>query len=162
MLLCALAYVAFFLSGARTATDEASRALYAAIAQWAPFPFEPGSTVHVLSDYVTALLFAGFVIGCAGADWGFSERAGRLIRWLADRTFSFYLIHFSLLVLARAAGVTAAGWAGYATLLAGVLLATWALGQVGEQRRDAYRAVFRRLGQIARRGMGAVVPRLRS
>jgi peptidoglycan/LPS O-acetylase OafA/YrhL len=161
MLVCALAYAAFFLSGARTATDEASRALYAAIAAWAPFPFQPGSTVHVLSDYVTALLFAGFVVGCAGADWGFSERMGRLIRWLADRTFSFYLIHFSLLVLARAAGVSASGWAGYAALLAGVLLATWALGQIGEQRREAYRAVFRWLAQLARRGVEAVVPRLR-
>lgn len=161
MLLCALAYAAFFLSGARQAGDGASRALYAAVAAVAPFPFAQGSTVHVLSDYVVGVLFAGFVVGCAGAQWRFSERAGRLIRWLADRTFSFYLIHFSLLVLARAAGVSAPGWAGYAALLAGVLLVTWALAQIGEQRREAYRALFRRLGRIARRGLGAVVPRLR-
>ena len=161
MLLCALAYVAFFLSGARQAADGASRALYAAIAAWAPFPFEPGSTEHVLSDYVTGLLFAGFVVGCAGAGWNFPARAGRLIRWLADRTFSFYLIHFSLLVLARAAGVSASGWAGYAALLAGVLLATWALGQIGEQRREAYRAVFRRVADTLRRGLGALLPRPR-
>lgn len=161
MLLCALAYAAFILSGARQATDEASRALYAAIAAVVPFPFAPGSTVHVLSDYVTGLLFAGFVVGCAGADWGLSERAGRPVRWLADRTFSFYLIHFSLLVLARAAGLSNPGWAGYLALLAGVLLATWVLGQIGEQRRGAYRAVMRRVAGVVWRGLGALVPRPR-
>jgi peptidoglycan/LPS O-acetylase OafA/YrhL len=161
MLLCVLAYAAFILSGARQAGDGASRFLYAAIAAGAPFPFEPGSTVHVLSDYVTAALFAGFVVGCAGADWGFSERAGRLVRWLADRTFSFYLIHFSLLVLARAAGLSHPGWGAYLALLAGVLLVTWALGQVGEQRRGAYRAVFQRVAGTVWRGLGALVPRQR-
>ena len=94
-------------------------------------------------------------------DWGFSERAGRLVSWLVELTFRFYIIHFSLLVLARAAGVSVSGWAGYAALLAGVLLATWALGQIGEQRREAYRVVFRRVADTLRRGLGALLPRPR-
>lgn len=145
MALCALAYVGFVLSGLRGALDQASRALYAALARWAPFPFDPGSTVHLLPDAVVALLFALFLLGCAHAGTRFAPPLARAVRWLADRSFSFYLIHFSLLVLARAMGLSQPGWAGYAALLAAVLVVSWALGQVGEQRRGLYRGLMERL-----------------
>ena len=140
--LCALAYAAFVLSGVRSALDEASRAAYAAIERWAPFPFSAGSAVHVLSDYVVALLFALFLLGCAQLGGRFPAPLARAVRWLADRSFSFYLIHFSLLVLAGALGLRQPGWAAYAALLAAVLVVSWALGQVGEQRRGLYRALL--------------------
>jgi peptidoglycan/LPS O-acetylase OafA/YrhL len=143
MLLAVVSYVAYFLSGLRLTTDEASRALYAAFANASPLGFDAGSTVHVLSDYPVAVLFAMFVVGCAGSGIRFGAMVERGIRWLAGYTFSFYLIHFTLLVFARAAGLEHAGGIGYALLLFAVFLCTWALGQVGEQRRDVYRDVMR-------------------
>jgi peptidoglycan/LPS O-acetylase OafA/YrhL len=145
--LCVLAYALFLLGGYRDGLDQASLTLYAAIADGAPFDFKPGSTVHLLPDLVVALLFALFLLGCAHAGGRFPAPLARAIRWLADRSFSFYLIHFSLLVLARASGLWRPGWAGYAALLAGVLVVTWALGQIGEQRRDLYRAALAGLGR---------------
>ncbi len=134
------AYLVFFLSGLRGVTDEASRRLYAGFSQVLPVPFDPGSTVHVLSDYVVALIFAGFVIGCARCEWDFKGAGARWIQRLAGFTFSFYLIHFTLLVFAGALGLSQPGWGLYGLLLLAVLAATWALAQVGELRRDWYRA----------------------
>lgn len=143
MLVAAVGYAAYFLSGLRQATDEASRALYAAFDDALPLGFNPGSTVHVVSDYLVAVLFALFVVGCAGSGIRFGVAAERGIRWLAGYTFSFYLIHFTLLVFARAAGIEHAGAVGYSLLLIAVCLCTWGLGQVGEQRREVYRDVMR-------------------
>ena len=71
---------------------------------------------------------------------------------LAGYTFSFYLIHFTLLVFARAVGVHNPGWGGYALLLLAVLAVTWMLGQVGEQRRRWYRdAMVRAWGWLPRK-----------
>lgn len=138
--LAVVAYLAFFLSGLRDLIDEASRRLYAGFNQVLPVPFDPGSTVHVLSDYVVALIFACFVVGCARCEWDFGEAGARWIRRLAGFTFSFYLIHFSLLVFASALGLTRPGWGLYGVLLLAVLAVTWALAQVGELRRSWYRA----------------------
>lgn len=138
MALAVVGYALFIAAGWRNATDRASLSLYAWFSDIARTPFDPGSTVHVLSDYVAALLFALFVVGCARSGWTFSPRVTRGIRWLAGYTFSFYLIHFTLLVFARALGFGPAGWAQFAGVLAGVLVVTWLLGQVGEQRRGWY------------------------
>jgi len=138
--LAVAAYLVFFLSGLRGVTDEASRRLYAGFSQVLPVPFDPGSTVHVLSDYVVALIFAGFVIGCARCEWDFRGAGARWIQRLAGFTFSFYLIHFTLLVFASALCLSQPGWGLYGALLLAVLAATWALAQVGELRRDWYRA----------------------
>ncbi|CAN0471915.1 unnamed protein product, partial [Phaeothamnion confervicola] len=145
MAVAALAYVLFFTSGLRDATDQASLRLYAAFSQMSPVPFDPGSTVHVLSDYVVALLFALFVAGCARCRWELAGRCGRVIRWLAGYTFTFYLIHFTLLVLARAIGIPQPGWGLYGLVFMAVLGGTWLLAQVGEQRRGWYRNLFLRL-----------------
>ncbi|MGC4396663.1 acyltransferase family protein [Hydrogenophaga sp. T2] len=141
-LACAGAYAAFVLSGARDALDAASRALYAAIGGALGRPFSGGSTVHVLPDAVVALLFAALVVAFAHLRWRWPARAARAVRWLAERSFSFYLIHFSLLVLARALGVHQAGWWGNAGVLAAVLLVTGLLAAVGENRRHLYRRAF--------------------
>lgn len=138
MVLAAVGYVAFFESGCRAVTDDASRALYALWDVWGPYPFDPGSTVHVLSDYVVGLLFAVFLVGASRCGWAFSNGTVRAIRRFASYTFTFYLIHFTLLVFANAIGLRHPGWALYLVVFAGILACTWLLGQVGEQRRRWY------------------------
>lgn len=138
--LAVLAYLVFFLTGLRGVTDQTSHRLYAGFSQVLPLPFDPGSTVHVLSDCVVALIFAVFVIGCARCEWDFGAVGARWIKRLAGFTFSFYLIHFTLLVFASALGLSQPGWGLYGLILLAVLAVTWVLAQVGELRRDWYRA----------------------
>lgn len=140
-----VAYLVFFLSGMRDATDAASRSLYAAISRVVATPFDPGSTVHVLSDYVVAVIFAAFVIGCARCEWAFDGAGARAIKRLAGFTFSFYLIHFTLLVWGSAVGIAHPGWLVYGGVLLAVLAVTWMLAQVGELRRDWYRSQLLRI-----------------
>lgn len=142
MAVASLAYGVFLASGLRDITDAASQQLYAMFSAVLPAPFFRGSTVHVLSDYVVAVLFAVFVIGCASCRIDFGKPAGLAIRQVAGYTFTFYLIHFTLLVLARALGFSSVGWGAYALILGGILVATWGLAQVGEHRRGWYRALF--------------------
>lgn len=145
MLAGLIGYAAFFMSGLRAITDAESKALYAWVSQWLPSPFDPGSTVHVVSDYVVAVLFAMFVVGAAHCPMRFGERAARTIRHLAGYTFTFYLIHFTLLLCVQAMGFTHQNWPAYITTFLVVALITWALGQVGEQRRNWYRGLFLRI-----------------
>lgn len=145
MALSVLAYVAFFNWGGREATDRASRALYALWDRIGPSPFFPGQGIHVLSDYVVGLLFAAFIVGCSRCECGFSEAATRRIRALAGYTFTFYLIHFSLLLFANAMGVDQPGWVTYFGVTALVFLCTFLLAQVGERRKAWYAGLFMRL-----------------
>ena len=134
-----LAYGTFLASGLRDWTDAASRQLYAVFNAWLPSPFVPGESAHVLSDYSIALLFCAFVIGCANCGFGFGPRSATAICRLAAYTFTFYLIHFTLLALLKALGVGEPGWGGYAAIMAAMFAATWAIAQIGEQRRSWYR-----------------------
>lgn len=145
MVLAAGAYFVFLYSGMREATDAASRSLYLAFDRVLPEPFDSGSTVHVLSDYVVGLIFAAFIVGCAYCGWPFNGTWARAIKWLAGFTFSFYLIHYTLLVFAGAMGIVSPGWWGYGAFSLAVLAVTWGLAQVGELRRDRYRALLLKL-----------------
>ena len=138
-------YAVFLGSGMRAVTDQASLHLYAAFSEMAPTPFLKGASVHALSDYVVAALFSAFVVGCANCRFEFGPRSARAIRILAGYTFTFYLIHFSLLALGRAFGAGQLSWLAYLATLGAVLATTWALAQVGEQRRGWYRAIFARI-----------------
>jgi peptidoglycan/LPS O-acetylase OafA/YrhL len=142
------AYAGYMFSGLRTATDAASQQLYALFNLVLPLPFHRGSTVHVLSDYVVALLFAAFVVGCASCRIDFGKAGSAAIRAIAGYTFTFYLLHFTLLVFTRALGYEHVGWGGYAAVLAAVLSTTWALAQVGEQRRHLYRTALARAWRL--------------
>ncbi|MDE2400632.1 MAG: acyltransferase [Burkholderiales bacterium] len=144
MALALAAYALFLLSGVRGATDAASRQLYAWFSSVLTAPFHQGSTVHVLSDYVVALLFAAFLVGCASCRFGFGTRAEALIRAAAAHTFTFYLIHFTLLVFARALGYASVSWGVYGGILGAILITTWGLARIGEQRRGWYRTLFAR------------------
>jgi peptidoglycan/LPS O-acetylase OafA/YrhL len=145
MLLAIAAYAAFVGSGARDLTDVASMRIFALFDSAAPWPFNPGEAAQVLSDYTVAALFAAFVIGCAHCGVAPGPRASRLIRTLAAYTFTFYLVHFSLLAFAKALGLAVFGWTDYAVLLAAVLAVTWALAQLGEQRRNVVRRLLARI-----------------
>ncbi|WP_159594012.1 acyltransferase family protein [Hydrogenophaga sp. BPS33] len=147
MLAAMLGYGVFFLSGLRAETDAASKALYAWISRGLPSPFDPGSTVHVLSDYVMALLFALFVVGAAHCGWSFGDRGARAIRFLAGFTFTFYLIHYTLLLCAQAMGFGAPSWGIYFVTFLVVCFFTWVVAQVGELRRDRYRQWLRALAR---------------
>ncbi len=133
------AYFAFVAFGVRDGLDAASQAGYAMANAGMPQPFRPGGSAHPLADYVVALLFATFIVGCAGCRIAFGDRLAALVRTLADYSFSFYLLHYPLLVLFRAAGWHAVDWDGFAAVVAITLVGTWLLGQVGERRRSWYR-----------------------
>lgn len=144
MALAVLGYAAYLGTGLRAFTDEASLSFYAWLSSVLPVPFNKGSTVHVFSDYVMAVLFTWFVIGAASSGLAFSARAGAVIRKVAGYTFTFYMIHYTLLVFAFALGQRHTGWLSYGLIFVGILATTWALAQVGEQRRNWYRGVFGR------------------
>jgi len=137
--LAVLTYVVFVTSGGRAVLDQESRDLYAWFNTWLPSPFKPGGTVHALSDYAVALMFVVFVVGAANCGHAFGPRVAALIRALAGYTFSLYLIHFSLLVLMKAAGVHHPGIAGFLGVLGLIGAVTWLMAQVGEARRPVYR-----------------------
>lgn len=159
MLSCALGYGAFVGFGLRDLSDAASTDLYAAVGLQRATPFSADSAPHALSDYVVAATFAAFAIGAASCGVAFAASAQRVIRALAGYTFTFYLSHFPLLALLKAAGIHHPGWPSYVALLAGVGVITWALAQVGEQRRSWYhRQLARVWPERAQTSLGLVSP----
>jgi peptidoglycan/LPS O-acetylase OafA/YrhL len=160
MVAALLGYAAFISGGWREACDQASQQLYAFFNLVLPLPFHRGSTVHVLSDYVVAFLFGVLVVGSASCGITFGQRTGRLIRALAAFTFTFYLIHYTLLLFAAVLGFSQVGWFSYGAILVAILASTWCVGQLGEQRRHIYRAALLRMGRAVvagwRRGVNGV------
>jgi peptidoglycan/LPS O-acetylase OafA/YrhL len=157
MALSVAAYAVYLGSGLRGVTDELSQQFYAWLSSVLPRPFFRGSTVHVFSDYVMAVLFSVFLVGAASSGLAFGPRASAFIRKVAGYTFTFYMIHYTLLTFALALGHRQTGWGAYAVILAATLLTSWALAQVGEQRRNRYRALFAKVldtlpGRSATRG----------
>ena len=145
MLLSLVGYLSYLVSGLRAVTDAAAQDLYALFSTILPLPFFRGSTVHVLSDYLVAASFAVFVVGCANCRFDFGDRIGSMIRSVAGYTFSFYIIHFTLLVFARALGFGSVFWGTYGLIFGAVLCISWGLGQIGEQRRVWYRSILSRV-----------------
>jgi len=159
MLAAVTGYAWLVLSGQRAPLDALSRSLYAAVGRWVPGGFDPGPMVFLWASCLVAVLFAAFLVGANSAAWTFPGRAVAWIRALAGYTFTLYLLHYPLLLLAKAAGVRTPGWAGFALLLALVLLGTWLLAQVGERRQALYRAVLDGLlTRIGWRGASRVPP----
>lgn len=138
-------YALILLGGARDAADAASRSVYAAIGTWTGIPFDKGATAHFLADWLVALPCLLLLAGAAHARLPFGPRTGAGIRRLAAGTFTFYLLHFSLMVFARAAGWQHPGWPGFLGFVALTLALTWVGVQVGEGRRGAWRRALERL-----------------
>lgn len=142
MAVALVAYGIFMASGARDRMDAASQDWYGWFSTFLPRPFERGATVHALSDYVVALMFALFVLGCARCELGLGSRWDRLVKWLASYTFTFYLVHFTLLTFCLALGQRSVGWGAFAVIFVVIVLVSWGMAQVGEQRRNLYRRLF--------------------
>lgn len=142
-------YAAFVVSGARGALDAASRDLYASLAAWLPFPFSAGSSVHVLADLPVAALFALALVGAHRAALAWPAWMGHGIHALAGHSFTFYLLHYSLLLLLKALGWGNGSLGHFLLVLAAILSATVALAAVGEHRRALYaRAIDRLVGLV--------------
>lgn len=137
-------YAAFIELRWQKALDQASKDLYGMFSQHLPFPFSSGSTVHVLSDYAMALLCVVFVVGCAHSRIEIQGRLARLIRWLAARTFTFYLLHFTLLVFSLALGWRHVGAWHFVGITVAVLVITWLHAMIGEDRRRLWARFFDR------------------
>lgn len=136
-------YAAFVLSGARDACDAASRLLYASLAGQLPFPFAPGSSVHVLADLPVALCFVLSLVGARHAALAWPSWLAACVRALAARSFTFYLLHYSTLALLKAAGLGDGSVAQFLLVLALTVLATALLAELGERRREHYAAALR-------------------
>jgi len=140
-----LAYALFLSSGAQHQLDLASKALYAWLDGVLPFRFYGGSSVHALSDYPVALMFAMFLVGCANSGLGLSPRVRACVKWGAGYTFTFYLLHFSVIVFCLALGWSQLGGWAMSGVLLGTMVLSWLHAQVGEQRRVQYRGLIDRL-----------------
>lgn len=138
-------YAWFVASGARAHTDALSKDAYAWFNAWSPLIFRPGGSGHPLSDYVTAALFAAFVIGAARSELRFGSRGEAVVRWLAGYTFTLYLVHYPILVFCTALGMHRVEWLTFSGITVATLAATWLLGQVGEVRRSVYRRAIEQL-----------------
>lgn len=142
-------YAWFIASGARANGDALSRDAFAWFNTWSPLVFRPGGSVHPLSDYVTACLFALLVIGMANSDLRLGTRGEAGVRWLAGYTFTLYLVHYPILVFCTALGLRRVEWLTFLAVTAVTLVATWILGQIGEARRRMYLHAIRRLLDVA-------------
>lgn len=134
-----LCYAAYLLLGLRDALDGASRELYSWLDALLPFAFDAGSSGHVLSDIPVALMFAAALVGCRQAGLSWPPLLASSIHWLAGRSFTFYLLHFSALVLIKTCGLGDGSAGEFLLATALVLLATALLAEIGENRRLGYR-----------------------
>lgn len=145
MVLPVLTYAAFLMLGWQKALDQASKDLYGVFSETLPFPFSSGSTVHVLSDYAMAAMFAVFVVGCAHSRLKIEGKLADGIRRAATYTFTFYLLHFTLFVFCNALGWRQVGGWHFVGITLGVFAITWAHAQVGELRRTSYARLIDRI-----------------
>jgi len=97
--------------------------------------------LFALHIFGTSLLF-----GEAGAKSAITGRGERLIRWLAGGSFTIYVVHLPLLLLAKGLlpEVSSRPAEGALVLLA-VIAASLLLAEAGERRKDRVRAVLQRL-----------------
>lgn len=144
MLASVLAYGAFVEWGWQKAVDQASKDMYGMFSSVLHTRFHSGSTVHALSDYVMALLFVCFLVGAAHSRLSITGPLARAIRWAAARTFTFYLLHFTLLTFALALGWHRVSYGHFAIITGGVLLIAWAWAKVGEERRRVFERLIDR------------------
>ena len=145
MMLAAIAgYAVFVELRWQKALDAASKALYGAFSEAVQVPFSSGSTVHALSDYAMALLFTVFLVGAAHSGLDIQGRMARLVRVLASYTFTFYLLHFTLLVFVRALGWHRVDPLPFLGIAGAILAISWGHAQLGERRRKGWERLIDR------------------
>ena len=91
-------------AGTNPSADSSANASLRARKASIRLAFSAGSTVHVLSDYAMAAMFAVFVVGCAHSRLKIEGKLAEGIRRAATYTFTFYLLHFTLFVFCNALG----------------------------------------------------------
>ncbi len=144
MLASVAGYAAFVMLRWQKLLDQASKDMYGMFSRVLHVQFYSGSTVHALSDYAMALLFTVFLVGAAHSRIGITGGLARVIRGAAARTFTFYLLHFTLFTFALALGWHRVTYAHFAGITLGVLLITWLYAKVGEGQRRGFERVIDR------------------
>lgn len=124
--------------------DVTLRALGQAL--W-PFPALPlRSADRYLADYVVCVLVVLNFACARSLDFGALLRIEKPVRWLASYTFTLYLVHALVmqvwLIAYRPRQSDAVDVVALALLIAA---ATWLVGQVTEQRKGWFEAVFVRM-----------------
>lgn len=124
--------------------------------------FKGGAFGIALRNYMTALAFAWLLVSMRSIRWAPLERIGRFNKFLADFSYSLYLIHFPLMLFVLGAlhatgrfdviarGYSPASGQGlfvYGTVIVVVYLCAWLFSQVTERQtwraRRALKKVFR-------------------
>ena len=104
--------------------------------------------------YLTvAILFAGHILGFSMIASRSTAAVGRLeaaIRWVAGATFTLYLTHQPILICLAALSPWPAGSvAQVAFVLLGTMGTVFALAEIGERRKGAWRFAIERLVQVS-------------
>ena len=105
---------------------------------------------HYAPSYIAlAFCFAYGLTGLRallGADNTLLEPFAKPIKWTADMSFSLYLLHWPLLTVLRANGVTAGGNAlGFVVIVAAVVAVSGGFAALTEHRRKPLRKALERL-----------------
>jgi peptidoglycan/LPS O-acetylase OafA/YrhL len=124
--------------------DTALRAF--ANASW-PFPHLPlKSADRYLADYLVCLLVVANFLCAKSAGFHGLLRIQKPIRILASYTFTLYLVHVLVIRLWLVLYPhDPASTADVAALVLLIVVATWLIGQVTEQRKDWFEKMFARL-----------------
>ena len=114
-----------------------------------PFEHQLSFSRFALSDFLLALCVATAFAGLRGvvnrwpAPW---QAIAAPARMLAGFSFTLYLFHWPLLLLAKSTGLVAgASKAGFALEIAAIVGLSWAISLVTEQQRERARALIERL-----------------
>jgi peptidoglycan/LPS O-acetylase OafA/YrhL len=117
----------------------------------------PGNGRHFLSDYVVAVLVAVNILAFRWSGWRFPRAPARAIAWAAGYSFTLYLLHAPLIIVAkRMIGSDVPDLGISLALLGALLVATVVVGELTEKRREAFR---RPVAWLIARAAGLVAAR---
>ncbi|MBV0913468.1 acyltransferase family protein [Anianabacter salinae] len=132
---------------------------------------DAGEGLRTAKNIVVALSFALLLACTRGRQLWLIERFGPLNRWLADFSYSLYLVHypvmlFVLAILSEVFGLTAIrngyhpndpqGLVVYAGVLVAVYAVAWGFAQMTERRTAPVRAALRKRLRFGKGHRGAV------
>lgn len=108
----------------------------------------PGHSQFALGYLVLALAIAGGFAGLRVLADKFGAVPAKIIpmvRWAADMSFSLYVLHWPLLILLKARGISADSGIGFAAILALIVATAGVFAHFVEHRRDGLRRWLERL-----------------
>lgn len=114
---------------------------------------------EIVQDYIVASLFALHVVGMHGWTRGMRtlpERLAAPVRWIAGATFTLYLLHVPVAqFIAAVSPWPAAAFGTRVLVIGGTLAVVFAMAEVTERRKEAWRSA---LARLAARASGRRVP----